>query len=126
MQHLMNSRCAVLEQVLDAEPNMDVHRVYRQRSTVDEDGNPCKEWLACRVSLLGSSDLVLHAMRGSEITHRVYFTVNPNLSAENRLLIDGVQYMLLGIPQDPSKAGRLWQLDVKAITHQNELVKVVE
>lgn len=124
--HLMNSRCAVLEQTLAPESNMDAVRVYRQRATVDENDNPCKEWLACRVSMLGSSDLVLHSMRGSEITHRVYFTANPNLSAENRLLINGVQYALMGIPQDPSQVGRLWHLDVKAITHQNELVKVLE
>lgn len=126
MRHLMNSRCGVLEQVLTAESNMDAHRVYRQRMTEDDDGNPCKEWLACRISMLGSSDLVLHSMRGSEITHRVYFVDEPRLSAENRLLINGVQYALMGIPQDPSQLGRLWHLDVKAITHQNELVKVLE
>lgn len=126
MQHLMISRCAVLVQVLGHESNMDVTHTYRQRTTTDADGNPCKEWLDCRVSMLGSRELLLHTMRGSEITHRVYFTANPNLSAENRLLIRGVQYQLLGIPQEPSHAGRLWQLDVKATTHQNEYVRVLE
>lgn len=123
---LLNERAYVLEFLLAAEPNMDAHRSYRRRATVNEEGAPVKECVPCRVSLLGSNELVLHSMRGSEVTHRVYFTANPNLSAENRLEIGGVQYLLLGIPQNPSRANRLWQLDVKAISHQNELVKVLE
>lgn len=120
---LMNHRAYVLEFTLDAEPNMDAKRTYRRRTKADGTG---KEILACRVSDLGSSELLLHSMRGSEITHRVYFVTNPNLREENRLEINGLQYILLGVPTNPSQAGRLWQLNVKALTQQNEFAKILE
>lgn len=122
----MNARAYVLEFRLGAETNMDAHRVYQRRMTTDENGNPIKEQVGCRVSAVGSAELLLHAQRGSELSHRVYFATNPNLREENRLEINGLQYILLGVPQNPSQANRLWQLDVKMVTHQNELAEVLE
>ncbi len=122
----MTNRAYVLEFRLAPSTNMDAKRVYTRRTTTDADGNPVKELVACRISVVGSRELVLHAMRGSEMSHRVYFTSNPNLREDNRLEINGCQYILNGLPQNPSQAGRLWQLDVRMITQQNELVEVVE
>lgn len=122
MRHLMNNHCYVLVFRLDTDRNMDAHREYIRRR--GEDG--IVERVPCRVALASSNELTLHSMRGAEISHRVYFVDNPRLREENRLEIGGVQYILVGLPQNPSQDGRLWQLDVRAITHQNELVRVFE
>jgi hypothetical protein len=122
----MNNRAYVLEFRLAPTTNMDAKRVYTRRMTTDENGNPIKELVPCRVSVVASRELLLHSMRGSEMSHRVYFDANPNLREENRLEINGAQYILVGLPQNPSQVGALWQLDVRMITQQNELVKVVE
>lgn len=124
ISHLMNSRAFVLEFDLAPAANMDAKRVYRRRrsrtdpSTVD--------LVPCRVSRLSSSENLMHAIRGSEITHRVYFDANPELREENRLEINGLQYILLGVPVNPSQAGHHWELDVKMITQQNEKGRVLE
>ena len=122
----MNATCYVLEfaPVNSASaPNMDVVRVYRRKL------NPTtgtRVPLACRVSQVSSTENLLHSMRGAEVTHRVYFNTNPNLREENRLEINGLQYILTGVPTNASQAGRLWQVDVKVITQQNQLAKVLE
>lgn len=126
VERLMNAKAYVLEFALDAAPNMDAKRTYRRRTTTDADGNPVKELISCRVSAVSASELVLHGIRGSELSHRVYFAAQPNLREENRLEINGLEYILLGVPQNPSQANRLWQLDVKMVTQQNERATVLE
>lgn len=122
----MNAYCYVLVPRIDAESNMDAHRSYVRRKAENEAGVLVAERLHCRFSAVGSNELVLHAMRGAELSHRVYFVDNPNLREENRIELNGVQYILVGVPQNPSQVGRLWQLDVRAITHQNEIAAVLE
>lgn len=126
VSRLMNAYCFVLEFALEGQTNMDAHRIYRRRMTTDTNGNPVKDRRACRVSQLSSRELLIHSMRGSEVTHRVYFDANPELREENRLEINGLEYILLGVPTNPSLADVLWQVDVKMITHQNQKAKVIE
>jgi hypothetical protein len=122
ISHLMNNRAFVLVFSLASAPNMDARRIYSRRRNEDGSVNV----VPCRVSRLSSTDSLIHAMRGSEITHRVYFDENPNLREENRLEIKGLQYMLIGVPVNPSQSDHHWELDVKMITQQNENGQILE
>lgn len=122
----MNAYCYVLVPKIDTEHNMDAHRTYTRRTTIDESGAKIVERVHCRFSAVGSNELVLHSMRGAEISHRVYFVDNPELREFNRLELNGIQYILVGVPVNPSQVSRLWQLDVRAVTHQNEIAQIIE
>jgi len=124
ISHLMNARAYVLEFDLAPSKSMDAKRIYRRRRKPDDPTTV--DLVRCRVSRLGSSENVAQALRGSEITHRVYFDANPNLREENRLEINGLQYILLGVPVNPSQSDHHWELDVKMITQQNEKGTILE
>lgn len=116
---LMIHQATVLDFVVLPATNMDVKRRYKPRA-----GD--KRLVNCRFSQLKANELLLAGMRGSEVTHRVYFDEQPDLREDNRLLFKGVQYILLGVPLNASMADRLWTLDVKAVTQQNELADIIE
>lgn len=107
---LMNATCEVMEFVTLPSRNMETLRVWQ----------PVGAPLRCRVSVANSSRVFTAALQGTVITHRVYFDANPLLREGQRLRIGGVLYQLAGLPQNPSMAGRLWQLDVQAVTAEAE------
>lgn len=120
---LFHSEVYVLEPDYDPTQNMDRKRTYRRRT--DKDTGK-REILKCRISQLSSNDLVLAMLRGSEMTHRVYFQTQPNLREDNRIEYRGIQYILLGAPMNASQLNRLWTIDVKMVTQQNETVEIIE
>lgn len=121
----MIHRCYILDFVQAATGDLDLVRLYRRRE-VTVNGKTTKQLVPCRFSQQGSQELVLALIRGAQVTHRVYFDANPNLREDSRLEMNNCQYILLGVPTDASLANRLWQVDVKMVTQQNENVKVIE
>ncbi len=120
---LMNHSAYVLEYRLAPSRNSDAQRIYyRRRDPVTNR----KQVVHCRVSQLSSREALINALRGAEVTHRVYFVDNPQLREENRLEINGLQYILMGVPTNASQVNRLWQIDVRMITQQNENHWIIE